>query len=789
MMRLRMEWILSYSVLLLLSSAVKAEMISKCAVNGTQVEFQCSRASWWYVNFVYYEGAVDTITLEAVMDGTNITSGDFTIDVIVCYSSYFEVHDAYLIVVDEQHGKVPLNVTLTPLNKTTLLVEWEDLPIYENITYEFALSIGQDYQETVEVTGALLLLNLEDQECQPFQVNISMPGNCDDVVITGSLLIDPPYPMPEAITTIALENKSIVLTWQQPDNIFMESEFTYNITALLVTTGHVLDQRTITLESLESPREVYNFTEVELCEEIRFTLTQAGDCREQQISTFLPIFPGPFVSEISVKVFFTENGDVGIVEITFQPPDLCEHQLDTGSYVLSFSDGKSSWSTAPERLSHTVTFSERTQFSRDRQYTATATVITSYGTVTSTQNFSTTSPKAKAILDDTRLAYEFHNDSVLHVSWDNPTNTLRDSFTYVVSVTVVSTGEMVEQPRTIAFGVHSTPHLDFQLSQYACEQVNISVHIFHSNASISRVVTPPAYPYQFQQNTTANPLIIDGRIKELEVTFTPPQLCDFQSASYIMRFTSGNETWSRDPVVITDTSQQVKEDIETGFTLNRNYTVTITVFMEHTTLTSSANFSFIQPTMTKGSLSPELWSGVGALAVMVVVVVCAFVCGMVLFLKLRKQRTEAKYSLKDKHLPTVTNPIYETGDDVYEELPDLDSDKTANKLVSDTAFTNVAPPLPSTRYDHLPALGKITAENGTTSTALTHTPKQDPMMLNIPPSESIGALSALSREDCYTIMSPAGTMTMMPRNRHSLPGSGSGVSAPAPDGELTLNCI
>ena len=94
-----------------------------------------------------------------------------------------------IVFIDEQHGKVPLNVTLTPLNKTTLLVEWEDLPIYENITYEFALSIGQDYQETVEVTGSSLLLNLEDQECQPFQVNISMPGNCDDVVITGSLLI------------------------------------------------------------------------------------------------------------------------------------------------------------------------------------------------------------------------------------------------------------------------------------------------------------------------------------------------------------------------------------------------------------------------------------------------------------------------------------------------------------------------------------------------------------------------------------------------------------------------
>ena len=97
--------------------------------------------------------------------------------------------------------------------------------------------------------------------------------------------------MAEAFTITALENKTLILTWQQPDNIFMESEFTYNITVLSVTTGHVLDQQFVTLEPMESPREVYNFTdsEVELCEDICFTLTQVGDCREQQVSTFLPI--------------------------------------------------------------------------------------------------------------------------------------------------------------------------------------------------------------------------------------------------------------------------------------------------------------------------------------------------------------------------------------------------------------------------------------------------------------------------------------------------------------------
>ena len=108
--------------------------------------------------------------------------------------------------------------------------------------------------------------------------------------------------------------------------------------------------------------------------------------------------------------------------------------------------------------------------------------------------------------------------------------------------------------------------------------------------------------------------MLDGEIKELEITFTvscacqymhvlyphllshilsqPPQLCSFQSAYYMLSFTSdGNETWSREPVAISDTSQPVKEDIETGFVLNVNYIVTVTVFMEHRNITSAANFS------------------------------------------------------------------------------------------------------------------------------------------------------------------------------------------------------
>lgn len=132
--------------------------------------------------------------------------------------------------------------------------------------------------------------------------------------------------------------------------------------------------------------------------------------------------------------------------------------------------------------------------------------------------------------------------------------------------------------------------------------------------------------------------------------------------------------------------------------------------------------------------------------------------------------------------PTVTNPIYETGEDVYEELPDQ---VTSTKL--DGLYTDAAPPpLPSARYDHLPAAGKITGgkDDSAINTPLTQTPKQVPksMLLNIPPSASSGALSAHSAEDCYTVMSPAGTMTMMSRSCHSgsysLASGGSGVAAP-----------
>ena len=151
------------------------------------------------------------------------------------------------------------------------------------------------------------MLDLEGQECQPFQISISMPGNCEDFIVEGSLLRgehiryqtawhvsmrffyspDPPYPMTEELMAVIFENKTIFLTWEQPYNMFNETSFTYNLTA--TSNGGVIDQRRITLGPLTTPWEEFIFTDLEYCDEVNLTLIQVGDCREQYITTSLPI--------------------------------------------------------------------------------------------------------------------------------------------------------------------------------------------------------------------------------------------------------------------------------------------------------------------------------------------------------------------------------------------------------------------------------------------------------------------------------------------------------------------
>ena len=107
-------------------------MISKCAVNGTQDEFQCSGAEAWYIDSILIPDSinVETITLDAILDTDtgpqNLTitcnfgfTGYRSADLIVVYL-LLHVSLFTIIFLDEDHPQAPLTVTVLPINKTKL---------------------------------------------------------------------------------------------------------------------------------------------------------------------------------------------------------------------------------------------------------------------------------------------------------------------------------------------------------------------------------------------------------------------------------------------------------------------------------------------------------------------------------------------------------------------------------------------------------------------------------------------------------------------------------------------
>ena len=96
---------------------------------------------------------------------------------------------------------------------------------------------------------------------------------------------------------------------------------------------------------------------------------------------------------------------------------------------------------------------------------------------------------------------------------------------------------------TVVVARNSAPSVVFPLGQYICQKVNITVKVFNRlNNTISKIIAPPARkftmaldpslyraskcthactgPTVFQQNMTAYPFMVDGKIKELEISFT-----------------------------------------------------------------------------------------------------------------------------------------------------------------------------------------------------------------------------------------------------------------------------
>jgi len=89
---------------------------------------------------------------------------------------------------------------------------------------------------------------------------------------------------------------------------------------------------------------------------------------------------------------------------------------------------------------------------------------------------------ATATLDPNSIDFEVLNSTSVRISWQHPSDTLQDDFTY--TAVVVSSGERIKR-MSLPFTKHQMPFVVFNLKEHLCERVIFVVEIFNSNRGIS----------------------------------------------------------------------------------------------------------------------------------------------------------------------------------------------------------------------------------------------------------------------------------------------------------------
>ena len=110
----------------------------------------------------------------------------------------------------------------------------------------------------------------------------------------------------------------------------------------------------------------------------------------------------------------------------------------------------------------------------------------------------------------------------------------------------------------------------------------------------------------------------------------------------------------------------------------------------------------------------------------------------------------------------VHNPMYSGSGDIYEEIPE-DIAHPLNGVSSVPTFLSLPPSIPPPRNNNSTeelSEGEKEAIEAKLKDIGTHSESQDA-------KSQVSSCCGEEVEDCYTVMSPAGTLTVLPRNRHS----------------------
>ena len=120
---------------------------------------------------------------------------------------------------------------------------------------------------------------------------------------------------------------------------------------------------------------------------------------------------------------------------------------------------------------------------------------------------------------------------------------------------------------------------------------------------------------------------------------------------------------------------------------------------------------------------------------------------------------------------TVHNPMYSGSGDIYEEIPENTAHPHSG-VSSVPTLVSLPPSIPPPRHIN-PTEELSESEKEAIEAKLkdisTHSESQDA-------KSQVSSCCGEEVEDCYTVMSPAGTLTVLPRNRHS----GASISANGP---------
>ena len=110
----------------------------------------------------------------------------------------------------------------------------------------------------------------------------------------------------------------------------------------------------------------------------------------------------------------------------------------------------------------------------------------------------------------------------------------------------------------------------------------------------------------------------------------------------------------------------------------------------------------------------------------------------------------------------VHNPMYSGSGDIYEEIPE-DTAHPRSGVISVPNLVSLPPSIPPPRNIN-PTEELSESEKEAIEAKLkeisTHSESQDA-------KSQVSSCCGEEVEDCYTVMSPAGTLTVLPRNRHS----------------------